>query len=372
MRIAFDYQIFNLQTYGGISRYIARLAEGLVVFEQQVRIFAPIHQNHYLSSMSQNIVNGSYVSQYPPKSTRLLSVYNHLISRHKISKWRPDIVHETYYSSKRLAPIGSKVVLTVHDMIHELYSSDFPARDNTQALKKQAIERADHVICISENTKKDLMRFYGTPESKISVVLHGFDQLFVNAIPSDIESTSLKIKPFLLYVGQRGGYKNFSGFLKAIAASKKLIDDFYVIAFGGGKFSCEEAALISTLGFADNQVRQLTGDDTLLSSFYCAASAFVYPSLYEGFGIPPLEAMACLCPIVASNTSSMPEVIGDAAEYFDPNETDSMSCAIENVVYSEVRKAYLRNKGLVRLSHFSWGKSSAQTLDVYKNVLGQL
>lgn len=369
MRIAFNSQIFFLQSYGGISRYFARLAEGLVAFKQEAEVFAPLHCNYYLSSIPQDIVHGRYLSKYPPVSRRLLFNYNELISKYKIAKFRPDIVHETYYARVGIAPKQSKTIVTVHDMIYELYPSEFSAQDKTQALKKLAIERADHVICISENTKKDLMRLHGTPESKISVVLLGFDQFFADA--NDSLSTSLGIKPFLLYVGQRGGYKNFSGFLKAIAASKKLIGDFDVIAFGGGKLTSAEAALISTLGFAADQVRQVSGDDAMLGRFYSAASAFVYPSLYEGFGIPPLEAMALLCPVISSNSSSMPEVIGDAAEYFDPNECDSMRFAIENVVYSEERIADLRTKGLARLSRMSWERCTEQTLNVYKEVLGK-
>jgi glycosyltransferase involved in cell wall biosynthesis len=369
MRIAFDYQIFALQSYGGISRYFARLAEGLIDLEQQVKVFVPLHRNHYLKSIPQDIVNGSYVSQYPPKTTRFFSAYNHFIFRHKISKWQPDIVHETYYSKAGTAPRQSKTIVTVYDMIHELYPREFKAMDETQVLKRMAIERADHVICISENTKKDLIRLHGTPESKISVVLLGFDQFLASA--SATSSTSLETKPFLLYVGQRGSYKNFPGFLKAIAASKKLIADFDVIAFGGGRFSSAEMDLISTLGFAANQVRQVSGDDALLGRFYGAAGAFVYPSLYEGFGIPPLEAMAHLCPVISSNSSSMPEVIGDAAEFFEPNELESMRCAIENVVYSEGRISDLRIKGTARLSYFSWEKCTTQTLDIYKKVSGK-
>jgi glycosyltransferase involved in cell wall biosynthesis len=236
-------------------------------------------------------------------------------------------------------------------------------------IKKLAIERADLVICISENTKKDLMNLYGTSESKISVVHLGFDQFVADA--TGTSSTSFGIKPFLLYVGQRGGYKNFSGFIKSIAASSILLADFDVIAFGGGAFSSAEMALISSLCFADNQVRQVSGDDTLLGSFYRGASAFVYPSLYEGFGIPTLEAMAHSCPVISSNSSSMPEIVGDAAEYFDPNDLDSMRCAIENVVYSESRVAELKKSGAARLAHFSWKKCTQETFDVYQSLSGK-
>ncbi len=202
-------------------------------------------------------------------------------------------------------------------MIHELFPNEFSVTDNTAATKRIAIARADHVICISENTKLDLMRLHGTPASKISVVYLGFDQFVTDE--DKLPPAVFAGKPFLLYVGQRGGYKNFTGLLKAVASSDRLLSDFDIIAFGGPKFSDSERNLVSSVGFAENQVRQISGDDDLLGGFYGSAKAFIYPSLYEGFGIPPLEAMAHQCPVISSNTSSMPEVIGSAGEYFDPN-----------------------------------------------------
>jgi glycosyltransferase involved in cell wall biosynthesis len=125
------------------------------------------------------------------------------------------------------------------------------------------------------------------------------------------------------------------------------------------------------LGFAENQVRQVSGDDGLLGYYYRLARAFIYPSLYEGFGIPPLEAMAHQCPVISSNASSMPEVIGNAAEYFVPNECESVRFAIEAVVYSEQRIDDLKKKGVARLSHFSWSKCTQETLAVYQSVSGE-
>jgi glycosyltransferase involved in cell wall biosynthesis len=251
-------------------------------------------------------------------------------------------------------------------MIHELFPQEFPVQDKTPEVKRHAIERADHVICISENTKQDLMRLHGTHASKISVVHLGFDQFVKNE--KEPLPTCLFTKPLLLYVGSRGGYKNFAGFLKAVATSKKLLNDFDIVAFGGNKFSEKESTFIQSLGFAVNQVKQVSGNDDLLVRYYRLAHAFVYPSLYEGFGIPPLEAMAHRCPIISSNTSSMPEVIGVAAEYFDPNEIEDMRRAIEDVVYSESRLDELRKEGLARLPFFSWGKCTEDTLAVYQSL----
>ncbi len=366
MRVAFDSQIFAMQPYGGISRYITRVAQDLLNLEQQVGIFAPIHRNNHLLSLSNEIVFGRYMYRFPPKTIRLFLAYNYFRSRSRITKWKPDVVHETYFSRYGSASRGCPTVITVYDMIHELFADEMPVTANTAALKRIAVDRAEAVICISENTKLDLMRLYGTPASKIFVVHLGFDR-FTDQEKSQ-RSDVCSDKPFLLYVGQRAGYKNFAGFLKSVAASKKLISDFDVVAFGGAKFSSSELRLIQTLGFAENQVRHKSGGDDMLGGLYNLARAFVYPSHYEGFGIPPLEAMAHGCPVISSNTSSMPEVIGAAGEYFNPVDTDDMCSAIERVVYSDSRIDTLITSGEKQLTAFSWDKCAQETLGVYRSL----
>jgi glycosyltransferase involved in cell wall biosynthesis len=369
MRIAFDYQAFSLQSYGGISRYFTCLAQELIDLRQQVKVFAPLHRNRYLGALPSGVVNGREFIKFPPQSKGLFSIYNQIVTKKKIANWQPSIVHETYYSRFGSAPKNCPIVITVHDMIHELFRFEFPVMDSTIRLKKIAIERADHIICISEHTKQDLMRLNGTPASKITVIHHGFDKFEdKGAVPVTISNSH----PFLLYVGDRQqGYKNFIGFLKAVATSKRLLKDFEIVAFGSKKFSSTELAFIRSLGFIDNQVKQVSGDDNLLGHYYRTAQAFVYPSLYEGFGIPPLEAMAHQCPVISANGSSMPEVIGNAAEFFTPTSIDDMRRAIEAVAYSESLKDDLRKKGLARLPHFSWEKCSHETLAVYQSLSRQ-
>lgn len=366
MRIAYDYQIFVLQSYGGISRYFACLTQGLIDLKQQVKIFAPLHCNSYVASLPPGTVDGRGIVKFLPKTTRIFTAYNQLAAHVKIAQWQPDLVHETYYSRFGSAPKNCPTVITVYDMIHELFRTEFPARDNTTTLKIKAIERADHVICISENTKQDLINLYGTPANKISVVLLGFDQFIENVNLSGAYPSGEK--PFLLYVGFRGGYKNFAGFLKAVAASPKLLSDFNIIAFGGPTFTAAEVSHINSLGFSENQVQHVSGNDALLGKYYSTARAFVYPSLYEGFGIPPLEAMAHNCPVISSNTSSMPEVIGNAGEYFYPSDTGDMRRAIESVVYSDSRVRSLVVLGSERLTNFSWTKCAQETLSVYRSI----
>lgn len=366
MKIAFDYQTFCNQNFGGISRYFARIAPHLVRLEQDVRIFAPIHQNAYAKNLMPGIVSGVSVPRYPPKSWRLFTTVNRLIAKRAINNWNPDIVHETFYSPYKSSSNNRYTVITVYDMIHELFKNSFPINDKTTEIKRLAIKRADHVICISNNTRIDLINILNIPEEKVSYVHLGFEQLTFSLNESLIPLQNEQ--PFLLYVSGRNNYKNFDRFLQSVSQSKKLIKNFDIIAYGGGQFTHKELELIKKLGFRKGQVRQVSGSDTLLQSYYKQAHAFIYPSLYEGFGLPPLEAMAYNCPVISSNSSSMPEILGGAAEFFNPYEIDDITRAIENVVFSEERINQLQELGCIQFKKFTWSRCARETLSVYKKI----
>ena len=366
MKIAFDYQVFAQQSYGGISRYYKNLAAELLKLEQKISIFAGLHRNNYLTSLPNDIVSGYKISRYPPKTAKLFQRANHYLTNYQMRLWKPEVIHETYYSN--FTPNLNNVprIITAHDIIHELFSEGLDKSNIITQRKINAFNRADHIISVSHNTKKDLIEFFGISSEKISVIHLATDNVsMINQYHSDTKYS----RPFLLYVGPRAGYKNFVGFLKAVSQSQKLINEVDIVAFGGGHFLSEELIKIKSFGFKEGQVRQIGGDDSVLVSLYQEALAFVYPSLYEGFGIPPLEAMACRCPVISSNTSSMPEVIGDAGEYFDPKEPESIKAAIEKVVFSQSRIRDLKTKGIERLKIFSWESCAKETLKIYKNIV---
>jgi len=366
MRIAFDYQTFMSQAYGGISRYFVRLAQELLLIGEDVQIFSPIHQNRYLNELPPASVNGIKIDRFPPKSSRVFSAVNRQIASVQASGYNPDILHETYYASSSLRGSFKRRILTVYDMIHEKFSTEFPVHDKTNRKKRIAVSRADHIICISHSTKNDLCQILDVPEEKVSVVHLGFEQF---AVTGTGQLSGMTERPYLLYVGSRGGYKNFTAMIKAVASRPALINSFDIIAFGGGPFRSDEKHLIHTLGYGHDAIRQIGGDDGLLGSLYSNAFAFVYPSLYEGFGLPPLEAMAHDCPVVTSNTSSMPEVVGPAGEYFDPGDIDAQAEAISAVVFDEQRRHDLIQEGRRRLAHFSWSRCAAETREIYRAVL---
>ena len=369
MRIAYDHQIFCAQSVGGISRYFSNIAAELSLKGEEVRVFAPLHRNQYLNSLPKSSVYGLGVRRYIPKTGQLMLLPNHIVAKRLIKKWKPQIVHETYYSRKSCAPLNSCKVLTVYDMIHEKFPQWGSRWDHSALLKRIAVDRADHVICISESTRKDLLELYNVDPNKASVVHLGAKSRFDSGVERLPESSNER--PYLLYVGARLGHKNFSGLLQAYASSARLRADFDLLAFGGGRFTLTEFQEISRLRLNPNQVRQVSGSDDFLGQLYARASAFIYPSTYEGFGLPPLEAMAWGCPVVSSHTSSMPEVIGDAAEYFDPESACDMVEAIERVVYSPTRIDELVGEGHQRQAHFTWERCARKTLDIYNQLVGR-
>jgi glycosyltransferase involved in cell wall biosynthesis len=367
MKIVFDHQTFTQQSYGGISRYFVRLAQGLLELGEQIDVVAPLHRNRYLKDLPCTSVHGVELKRFPPRTGRLAMLVNHYLSKLKVPGLAADILHETYYSGKPVSTAAKGRVISVYDMIHEKYPTNFSLHDPARKYKRLAVGSADHVICISHSTKNDLCALFDVPEHKVSVVHLGFEKFAGQ--PGGAEPLYETVRPFLLYVGSRGGYKNFERMLQAIALKPTLKNAFDVVAFGGGAFTAAEQAFIAQLGFGPNTVRQVGGGDDVLGRLYAKARAFVYPSVYEGFGLPPLEAMAHDCPVVTSNSSSMPEVVGDAGAYFDPLDIDAQGHAIASVVFDEQRRSDLISAGRHRLLMFSWKRCAYETQAVYKKVL---
>lgn len=365
MRIAFDQQIFAWQEYGGISRYICSLATHLTkISGVQAKIFAPLNVNQYLPGLHPEMRAGVNVRAISI-TDRVRINASRLMAIPLIKSFQPHLVHETYYSKRAYAPKGAYRVLTAYDMMHEKFPDTFPANDQTTSLKKSAFARADHIICISENTRRDLVDIFKVAAEKVSVVYLGFDTFLTETREKNIK---LQDAPYLLYVGQRGKYKNFNNFLRTYASSKWLRSNFRIVCFGGGVFTFAEKEMFLANGICEANICQIGGDDAVLAECYRHAAVFVYPSLYEGFGIPPLEAMSVGCPVVCSNTSSIPEVVGKAGEYFDPTSIDAMRAAIEKVLQSSDNRAVLTTKGYERCKLFTWDKCAAETLAVYRSL----
>jgi glycosyltransferase involved in cell wall biosynthesis len=368
--ISYDYQIFAFQSYGGVSRYFYELCARLKSQSEGVlcpSIYAPLHVNQYIEKLAPGQLHSIGAVKPFRGSSLALRLIDEGISHIRNRIYMPDLIHETYYSRRTVAPKNCPIVLTVYDMVHELFAQNFRLNDSTTNLKRIAVERADHIICISESTKQDLMQLFGTDERKISVTHLGFS-IDNEKIIDENDRSKLNGKPFILHVGSRAGYKNFSTLLQAYAASAQLRKDYDLISFSATTVNTDEMAMLQKLGIQDN-VHFVSGNDRQLAQYYQAATIFVYPSLYEGFGIPPLEAMHFGCPVACSNTSSIPEVVGAAAKLFDPSSSESIRAAMEELVSGkDVRDLHIE-LGYERLKMFSWDKCAYETSNIYKELL---
>lgn len=366
MNVFFDYQIFYLQRYGGISRYFYELAKELALIGNcNPTVLVPYYANAYISKARPE----RFISTLNPLLKKLFAnrLYdkrlfaNELFTRKSLSGKKNTILHETYYTHR--VNVDVPRVITIHDMIYERYNTGLEAELELIAQKKRAILEADRIIAVSENTKKDLLTLYPEVENKTTVVYHGVHN-YVNSRHSGFKHP----KPFLLHVGNRGWYKNFSLLLEVFGEQAKIHATFDLICFGGGTVSEEEAQLIKTYKLA-GKVHMLSGDDEQLISLYEAAAAFVYISNYEGFGMPVLEAMALSCPVLCSNTSSLPEVYGDAALAIDPKNKEALVYGLNSVLFDSQLRNALREKGLTRVKQFTWEKCAQETYTIYNSLI---
>lgn len=368
VNVLFDQQVF-WQKYGGISRVFYELITRIAKYERaELDIFMGVFENRYgLENFRDDFRNfwGRRAS-YPTRQWGALRRFmnNRAWSRFKMqtgASGRGDFVyHPTYYDFDE--SVAGKKVFTVHDFTHE---KAIPATsDHTIALKKRAFENASGLICISESTKRDFLDLYGENYmDRIKVIHHGYTPMgaMLNA------KVPLPRKPYLLHVGGRDGYKNFICTVRAYAGSVSLRKDFKLVCFGSGPFSTSERSIFAELGIADD-VLYFSGGDDVLATLYKNARVFVYPSLYEGFGLPLLEAMSCHCPVIAADATSFPEVASDAAAFFDPSSDESLSETLTRVAYDECEINALKVAGESNCAKFSWDKCARETYAFYKKV----
>ena len=275
------------------------------------------------------------------------------------------IWHSTYYTMP--GKWDGHSIVTVVDMIHERFPDLFsgPSNDQFRKEKWRCVLAADAVLCISDTTRQDVQRFYGIGSDRIHVVPLACSDIFRQLEQRDNGFKTPIGQPFFLYVGSRFHYKNFDGLLNAY--SKWPGREEMVLLVVGSAWSADEEKRLVELGIWD-RVHLLTdvGDQTLCH-LYNQAAAFVYPSLYEGFGIPLLEAMACGCPVIASRIPSTIEVAGECPIYFEATELDDLLNAFD-VALSEGRNSDRVQAGLEQVKQYSWDKTARQILEVYRAI----
>jgi glycosyltransferase involved in cell wall biosynthesis len=300
---------------------------------------------------------------------QVLSLLNREYSKSKIRQGDFDIFHPTYYHPYFLKNSKKKpVVLTFHDTISEEFGQQYP--DLGQGLtqrKKQCLDRADAIIAISEATKCEMLRWFEIDEKKITVIHHG-NPFLAEILSNYIPQLQLPER-YVLYIGERRFYKNFDRFIEAMATILLKDKDLQIVCAGSGGFNRDETALFEKHKVA-NRLHQIPiKNDSTLIELYKKAQVFVYPSLMEGFGIPILEAMACGCPVVASNGTSFNEIAGDSALYFEPKNTESICRAIESVAFDESKQKEMSAKGIEYAADFGLPKMAQATLNLYGTLI---
>ena len=367
MKVLYDHQIFTSQTYGGISRYFFELMKKFKNYDEiECELSLKYSNNYYLKELD-NLSYKTFFEKHSFKGKyRLLNILNRKISEKRILKSDFNIFHPTYYNPYFLNFLNNKpFVLTIYDMIHDLYPEIFSSKDKTREWKKLLAQKAVKIIAISKNTKKDIIKFLNITENKIEVVYLG-NSFDICSRHNNLNTTLPK--KYILFVGSRKGYKNFNLFIEAISTLLVEDSELYIVCAGGGKFTKLEIEKFKSLNII-NKIYYYSVNDTLLINLYEKALVFVFPSLYEGFGIPVLEAFACKCPVIVSNTSSLPEVAGGAALYFDPIDKLSISSSIQKVIYDNNLRNQLIYKGYQRVKEFTWEKTAKKTKILYEDIL---
>ena len=375
-KVLYDHQIFTLQKYGGISRCFVELYKHMPdscgptiavretenVYAQELKGVNPIGYDYEHFICNRHFYGKGHLHLWYDKlrKVKYYPDYNENYLSYLLRKGDFDVFHPTYFDDYFLSYLNEKpFVLTIHDMIPELYPQYFGKDDFQIVKKKKLAPLASAIIAVSENTKKDIIRILNIPEEKIHVIYHGCS--FPTTGTEPIYSF-----PYILFVGERGLYKNFVPFVSSIEPVMKKYKDLHVVCTGR-PFNQEEFAFMQENRVDDKFLHCMVKTDEELYSLYHHAMGFVYPSEYEGFGIPILEAYQADCPVILNRASCFPEIAGDAALYFSNEE--ELTAQIERLLSmsADDRNALLA-KQKDRLSRYSWEKSARQMAEIYQSL----
>lgn len=358
MRVAFDEQIFAIQRYGGISRMFAQLARQFVldpIEDLQVLPFdAPVVNRYLLDHAEISRPLGAR------EARNEWTALAHYLTRPQTHP-RCEIVHNTFYLPHGLAPVkGAKRIVTVHDMIPERLPQTRRRLDRL-TLKQRYVRQADHIICVSQATRDDLEEIYGPLRVPVSVVHHGVDSRFRPDVPK------LDVFPdrYVLFVGNRGQYKDAQVLFEAFAEIAHDFPDIDLLCVGGAGLTPREIQWLTDRGIRDRVSQRYLSDDGIASA-YAHAEVFVFPSRFEGFGLPALEAMASGTPVILANATSLPEVGADAAIYFPPGDVPELSAALTRVLQDRGYRDGLIARGRERAAGFTWHAAAEKTANAYR------
>lgn len=361
MKVLYDHQIFAAQKFGGISRYFREISLPCNLgFDSEII-------NHQEFSNSQQSFVSRGISSLKQKLKLNFQVSNKTFPQvllDRLGNSNFDVFHPTYYDPYFLSYIKKPFVLTVYDMIHELYPEYFGLDDPISINKRLLCEKADLIFAISETTKKDLIEIFKIDESKIHVTLLGSDFNKVNPIKPLVNE---ELSNFILFTGQRGVYKNFYLMVRGLSEFM-LIDKSLKLVCTGHPFSKLELDYFKGLGIDKNLIHVYSKDDGELAWLYQNALFFIFPSLYEGFGIPLLEAFASKCPVISSNGGSLFEIGGNGVRFFNPKSITELQDSVSDLLFNLNTRQNLIFNGLKELEKYSWDKCRIETIKGYNSL----
>ena len=357
MAIVFDNIIFGLQRSGGISRFWSNLIEiGDVINSDNCHFIEPPNASENILRQKVKLNHSFPDRTIPVCVSRYLDFGSSFGLK---SKYKCSVFHSSYYRLCKEPGVAN--ITTVHDLIYEKFAHGYSKLAHVLQ-KRKALQWSDCITCVSENTKQDLFHYYPEIAGKDVRVIHngvdGFEDQsrlgIFNVLKNEITPHT-----YFLYVGHRGVLK---GFDKVFAVLRSYKDIALIVV--GSPFTPKETGKFQLHGFSRRVINVGTVNDFDLNVLYSNAKFLFFPSLYEGFGIPPIEAMMSRCPVIASSTSSIPEVVGDAALLFDPCSEDHLDKVVDEIRRDDAR-ARLIKKGVERSKLFSWGAVRSKYADIY-------
>jgi len=359
---------------GGIGVYTHNLIENLNKIDKNNNY----HLIHYLKKdMEMYRINNDIIIpkyNFMDKIGGSYSLWRYYILPRNMKNLEMDVVHDPYELGPLSFNMPFKKVVTIHDLSPIIFPNLFKWGDVMihRLLFKKTVKNMDKIITVSEHSKNDIINYLKVPEENIEVIYNGKDDAFKPMSDWEIRDVYGKYgidSEFILTVGGIHPIKNISNILKAYHKLKKSGLKYKLVVVGNKMDKWEKI-------FETVQNLKLTGDVIFtgvvplqdLTKLYNAAKLFVYPCLYAGFGLPPLESMACGTPVVTSNNSSLPEVVGNAGVMIDPYNVDELSEAIDGVLKDEDLQKDLTKKGLKRAELFNWNKTASETLNIYEEL----
>lgn len=354
MKVLFDHQIFY-QIIGGASKYFAMMINSLPKDCWETTTL--LSCNTYVRSLHLFEHSYPYVFRGQP---RVLDLFNKPYTKFILRKQNYDVFHQTNFGTYCLSDIGKKPMVTTYHDANFLHNDPHP-----DLVKRQeaSLRRADIIICVSENTRKDMLSYFDVDESKTRVVYHGIDIPDLKLLPKH----RLVEDNYILYVGRRHRYKNFNRFIEAYAQVNSKYPDIKLVCTGD-RFTTEECSMMTKLGVLSS-VKLIQANETEMKMLYRDALFFIFPSLYEGFGMPILEAWSCNCPVLLSNASCFPEIAGNAGLYFQPDSIDDMVGKMEVALNDEDLRRNLVERGCHRVKQFSWKRCADEHFAIYSSLL---